>query len=225
MNKPKTRIGVVHAVLKKHGVTQQKLASFAGCSLPQMKKLVKPARADGRELDETYAVGLAVETGLGVDWLMGRVGHWRKPLTRFGAPWDPEMYLQIQQGKLANDSVQAVAGMCAKYFLINSERLAQIIVAGFKQNKANLALSRIHLALARLARDFKADDPDRLEASILARLINRRRPVDKTARTIARRFCRELWAQARRIPTKRSTDSYKLKRAADKHSRASQAVN
>jgi len=219
MNRPKTRIGVAHGLLKTHGVTQAKLAGFAGCKLPQMKKLVKPPAEDGRRLDESYAVGIAVETDIGVDWLMGRVGHLREPLTRFMGPWKPEMYLQIQKGNLANDSIQAVAGMCMKYFLINSERLASIILAGFKQNKANLVLSRIHMALTRLAKDFEAHEPDRT-LSILRRTISRRRPVDRTSSVIARRFCRELWAHVRHTPTKRSTETWRLEQAAEKHSQS-----
>lgn len=219
MNRPKTRIGVVHGMLKPHGVTLDKLKQFAGCSLPQMKKLTKPLKADGRGLDGSYAVGIAAETGLSVDWLMGRAGHWRKPITRFMAPWTPEMFLQIQSRKLGNDSIQAEAGMCMKYFLVNSERLAEIILAGFKANKANLALSRIHLALTKLAKDFKAVGTDRT-ATILERTMNRRQPIDKTASVITRRFTRELWAHVRHTPTKESTTGGVRKIAAEKASRA-----
>lgn len=220
MNRPKTRIGVIHALLKKHGVTQNELAGFAGCGLPQIKKLMKVPKVGGRKLDESYAVGIAVETGLSLEWLMNRLGHWRKPLARFMEPWTPEVYLRIRKTKDTKGSLPAEATMCMKYFLVNTDRLATLILAGFKQNKANRALSRIHLALTRLAKDFQVREPDRV-VSILRRTIIRRRAVHKTSSAIARRFCRELWAHVRHTATKQSVDAYRARRAAEKYSHAS----
>ena len=85
-------------------------------------------------------------------------------------------------------------------------------------------VDRIHMALARLAKDFKVDEPEGvMEArrlTILGRTMYRRRPIHKTSSAIASRFSRELWAHVRHSPTKRSTDAYKLKTAAEKHSQA-----
>jgi len=179
-------------------------------TLPQIKKLVKPTSKDGRKLGESYAVELAVEAGLGVDWLMGRAGQWRKPLHRFSEPWTPEMYLQIQETKQAGDSLEAGRDMCAKHFLVNSGRLAQIILAGFKQKKANLVLSRIHLAFTPLAREFRVGDLDVRTGEVLKQAIIRRKPVDRVARGITRRFWHGLSAVVSQTATKASTALYRL---------------
>ena len=68
MNKPKTRIAVLAAKLKENGVTQGKLAQWAGCTHVQMKKMI----SGESNLSEPYAVALATQTGASLHWLLGR---------------------------------------------------------------------------------------------------------------------------------------------------------
>jgi transcriptional regulator with XRE-family HTH domain len=133
-------------------VTQATLAKRAGLSLAAIKQRLY----DSRPMTQHVALAIAIATGVDFHWLMGD-GR-RFPIrARFGQVWKPEMAEAIQERKLDRRAAEQDAHHCLVWFLINSDRMARIILAGFKRKSPMLALARLHVCMDTLSKEFKVN--------------------------------------------------------------------
>ena len=133
-------------------VTQATLAKRSNLSLAAIKQRLYGSRP----MTQHVALATAIATGADFRWLMGE-GRPYPIRARFGEIWKSEMAEAIQERKLDRRAAEQDAHHCLVWFLINSDRMARIILAAFKRKSPMLALARLHVCLDTLSKEFKVD--------------------------------------------------------------------
>jgi len=131
-------------------MTQQELGRRAGLSAAYIKML----EGRRRPMSHRPAVAIATATAVDVAWLMGR--YRPSPIVAsFNRPWSKGMAEELVRRKTDPRAAHEDADHCLVWFMVNSHRLAKIILSAYKSKRPMLALARLEAAMASLADEFK----------------------------------------------------------------------
>lgn len=149
--------------------------------------MVKKWESCERELTYAYALRLAQQTGVGIGWLLGSGPQ--SPIMLSSRRWTPGDYLRKQAEQMDASSIEWEAELCRRYFLINMDRLARILLTGIQHKRLQLAESRVAIAFGKIAAELEIPRLDREAAAVSIFL---RQAAGKafmaTARAQARQF-------------------------------------
>ena len=111
-------------------------------------------------MSQRPAIAIATATAVDVAWMMGRYRPY-PILASFKRPWSKRMAEELVHRKTDPRAAHKDADHCLVWFMINSHRLAKIILSAYRAKRPMLALARIQAAMSSLADEFKVQ-PERL---------------------------------------------------------------
>ncbi len=132
------------------GLGQKELAELVECSRPT----IQAVELGKLKLSDKLASRIARETGISLKWLMDDNVN-APPVERDGDPYSRQVFERVQSNVLFQDA-GVVDGLVRMSLVLNTSRIAAILLAAYKRGKFPLCSYKLGKALEELSDEFGA---------------------------------------------------------------------